>query len=105
MQGYVYLGFDHSGYGIKIGKTSNIERRTKEIRNMNLTFVIFLQFQCDNMDYTEKELHKTYSNKRVTGEWFDLTSTDIADIVKRITGRDMDDEWKASVKTMTGIAE
>lgn len=104
-EGYVYLGFDDSGSGIKIGKSNNWERRMNEIRNMNPSFTVFMVFECDNMSLAEKDLHDRYANKRFSGEWFDLTSDDLADIVERFDGEKMGDEWKKMVKVMTGISE
>lgn len=80
MKGYVYIGYDSSNNYFKIGKSKDVARREREIRNMNPTFRILCNALTENQDVTEKALHKKYANKRIVGEWFDLSSKDVHEI-------------------------
>lgn len=76
--GYVYLIQSESGH-YKIG-------RTKDINDRMHTFNVKLPMQyeplhvitCVDCYQVEKELHQKFASKRINGEWFDLTGTDVA---------------------------
>lgn len=80
--GYVYL--IKSQYGYKIGKTVNIKSRTN-LFTVKLPFPIELVNYAwfDNYSKAERELHSTYAAKRLEGEWFDLSGTEV-DQIKRL---------------------
>lgn len=103
MKGYIYLGFDHSGYCIKVGKSKNWEKRQEQIRHMNPTFTVFLEFLVDDVDFVEKQLHKHLSEKRIDSEWFDLTGKDIAWIAETLDGIERNEEWINTVSRVTGV--
>ena len=75
--GYVYLLQADSGH-FKIGRSKNPKSRIK-------TFGVQLPFEVEyiavipsgNMNQLETELHAKYQDKRVNGEWFDLSSEDV----------------------------
>lgn len=75
--GYVYL--IQSQYGFKIGKTINIKTRTR-LFNVKLPFPIKVEHYAwfDNYSEAERMLHNTFREKRLEGEWFNLTPADIA---------------------------
>lgn len=77
--GYVYL--IRSPYGFKIGKTVNIKSRTR-LFEVKLPFPISVEHYSWFEDYStaERQLHDTFHNKRLEGEWFDLSPHDIAHI-------------------------
>lgn len=79
MSKYVYLATDETKKYVKIGITSDIQRRQKEIRHMNPTFKIFYVWQPSEVTAYEAEqyFHNCFANKRVFGEWFDLSIDDI----------------------------
>lgn len=43
---------------------------------------LVLLIPSDNMDLTEAELHERFSHRRVRGEWFDLSTDEIASIAE-----------------------
>ena len=76
----IYLGYDRSGL-LKIGMTDNWERRLKQIRNMNPEFSFLCVIKHDKPAVAEAMLHTKYSNKRVIGEWFELSVEDVKEIL------------------------
>jgi len=76
--GQVYLIQSDRGY-YKIGMTKNIDDRMA-------TFHVKLPFEpdlihvieCEDRRAMEKSLHIKFAAKRINGEWFDLTGTDVA---------------------------
>ena len=70
-EGYVYLVKDSKYY--KIGLTTNPKQRLQDIRSTNITAEIVFLFETENMYLLEKELHGFFKEKRVVGEWFELT--------------------------------
>jgi hypothetical protein len=80
MSKYVYIGIDETKKYVKIGITGNIMRRQKEIQHMNPTFRMLLYFQPPDQVTayeTEKFLHSHFADKRVIGEWFNLSIDDL----------------------------
>lgn len=81
--GYVYLLKSEVGH-YKIGRTVNPENRQK-------TFGVQLPFRVDyeclvkteNMKGLEDQLHQKFADKRLDGEWFNLTPDDI-EYIKRL---------------------
>lgn len=63
---------------IKIGVTSNIEKRVQQLTaiiplEIELLFII----KSDNALALEASLHSEYSDRRIKGEWFRLTNEDV----------------------------
>lgn len=75
--GFVYLIQSISG-AYKIGRTVNPNNRMA-------TFTVKLPFeveyvcviQCEDMYSLERQLHTQFANKRVNGEWFNLSPEDV----------------------------
>lgn len=61
-----------NGKLVKIGKSANIEQRFKNLQNAG-GFLIKEQFHVESCPTLEIEAHKHFSDKRVYGEWFDIT--------------------------------
>jgi predicted GIY-YIG superfamily endonuclease len=64
---------------VKIGVTSNIERRIKALQtgNPNKIELLFVEYRT-NPTKAERYLHKCFAKKRQEGEWFeDLTLNEI----------------------------
>lgn len=78
----VYLIRAENGL-IKIGKTIDVEQRFRSL-NMSSPVDLELVHVFDTLfgDELEESLHAAYDDKRVKGEWFNLTDSDIAKIVK-----------------------
>lgn len=83
--GYVYL--IKSPYGYKIGKTKNMKQRSQ-------LFSVKLPFQIEILRYgwfedysaAESRYHRTYAQKRLEGEWFNLNEGDISAISVEMKG-------------------
>ncbi len=80
--GYVYL--IRSEYGYKIGKTVNIKNRTN-LFSVKLPFRIELVSYAwfENYSKAEREFHDRYATKRLEGEWFDLSASDVAEVKRQ----------------------
>ena len=78
-QGFVYVLFD--GELWKIGKALDISRRKKQIERQ-LGKDLELLHSIESTDYTrsEAEMHRRYKHCRVKGEWFALSSDELAEI-------------------------
>lgn len=75
--GYVYLLKAENGY-YKIGRTKSPKDRIKTF-GVKLPFKVEFEhlIQTDDMEGLEAELHFTFADKRLDGEWFNLTSGDV----------------------------
>ena len=60
----VYIGIDASANGFKVGKSSNIVKREKEIRNMNPNFTIVFTLKANWIDLhgLEKTIHRMFES-------------------------------------------
>ncbi len=74
--GYIYVL--QSEYGYKIGKTVNLKDRMRLFGvKLPFKFELIITGLVDNYSKTEAELHRQYAEKRLEGEWFDLTASDL----------------------------
>lgn len=80
-KGYVYVGYDASGWGFKIGKSTNPKRRETEIKHMNPSFQILACAEVPDQHKQEELLHKRFEAKRLIGEWFDLTCDEVSELI------------------------
>ena len=74
-----YLMKDFNTGLTKIGKAIDPKHRERTLQSEKPTISLFAV--CE--DNIESELHKTYKDKRVRGEWFNLTGEDIDNIVNK----------------------
>ncbi|AQU79371.1 MULTISPECIES: GIY-YIG nuclease family protein [Planococcus] len=76
--GYVYFVQEHITGSFKIGKTKQIDKRMN-VFNVKLPFENKLIFLIKTADHhqTESAFHLHFSDKRLEGEWFNLTADDI----------------------------
>jgi hypothetical protein len=77
--GFVYV--IKSDYGYKIGKTVNLKDRTR-LFSVKLPFPISIEHYAWFEDYSaaERDFHRRFHDKRLEGEWFDLSSQDLSTI-------------------------
>lgn len=73
---YTYILKSHDLY--KIGKANNVQNRLRSIKTGN-PYVELIQ--TINGNY-EKYLHHKYKEKRIIGEWFSLSTADLAYIIQ-----------------------
>ena len=79
---YLYACYSNKRY-VKIGRATNIEARKKQLGfPVEVPFKTELLYACavDDCIEEEKRLHCKYKDKRMEGEWFDLSDDDIEDI-------------------------
>lgn len=78
--GFVYLLQSPTGL-YKIGKTADINNRLRTF-NVKLPFEVEYRhiIRTSDRHALESELHLKYHHRRVNGEWFDLTDSDVAEI-------------------------
>lgn len=78
--GFVYLIQSVTGH-YKIGKTKDPNKR---IQTFNVKLPMEVEYlhliPCENRHEAERTLHARYANKRVNGEWFNLSPDDITAI-------------------------
>jgi hypothetical protein len=75
--GYVYLLQSPQG-AFKIGKTINPKSRYQTFKT-SLPFKVdyICLIKTNRMSELEKELHQKFTDKRINGEWFSLSSNDV----------------------------
>ena len=75
--GHVYLVRDSDGL-CKIGRTTNLSRRLPEIRyEYDCDMTMIIATETTNAPGVEAYWHSHFAEKRVYGEWFDLSDKDI----------------------------
>lgn len=66
------IGGDGLPY-VKIGTSTDPQRRIRQLQT-GLPFTLSVLWSCEMDQYLERDLHEVFSDFRVRGEWFDLTS-------------------------------
>lgn len=86
--GFVYLiTFKDSAYKryVKIGVANNVEVRLKTLQTSTpFKLSIMGAFYCRNKNKVEAALHDVFKDKRMCGEWFDLSDSDIFLIKEKV---------------------
>ena len=85
MSGQIYLCCDGSGLW-KIGIASNPDKRFKQLKTGNPTIRMLFNIPVEYPSIVELELHTKYEEKRITGDWFDLSAEDLFYIFDRFLG-------------------
>ncbi len=79
---YVLSATDFNGDKIyKIGYTKqSVESRVKQLQTGNFTQIeIDFVYEAENFIVSiETKLHRDFDSKRISGEWFELSSEDVA---------------------------
>lgn len=83
--GYVYLIKSYDDF-YKIGQAINPRERLKGLQLPYKPKLIHT-IPVDDMDWSERYLHRKFSHKRVDGEWFVLDGKDVA-YIKSLTSLD-----------------
>ncbi|MFZ3577876.1 GIY-YIG nuclease family protein [Virgibacillus sp. DJP39] len=91
--GYVYFVRESGNHRIKIGKAKNPEQRIQNDFGtmMPYEFIIIHLIRSENYHKTENLFHRYFGDKRFKGEWFDLTSKDLAWVQKEKFPREIED--------------
>ena len=79
---YLYIIASANGL-FKIGKTSNISNRVSQIKSASPVKceVLFTKEYKETAIDLEKKYHAKFESKRVMGEWFALSKSDLLSIV------------------------
>jgi hypothetical protein len=81
---YIYLMKNTRNGYTKIGISKNPKHREKTLQSEEPEIDLIWKKEIPNAIGREIELHKKYSDKRIRGEWFDLTEQDIQNITLNI---------------------
>jgi len=80
--GWVYI-LQLDGKACKIGRTTKLDDR---IRNLGTKLPyepeLIHTIETNDIHWAERHLHRFFQNKRIRGEWFNLTEEDIAMLKK-----------------------
>lgn len=81
IQGFVYfIRAENTGY-VKIGRTGDLIIRLQTLeRDYNTKIEVIHYISTYDTVTLEKTMHKLFADKRVEGEWFNLSDNDIARI-------------------------
>lgn len=74
-----YLMIDENTGLVKIGRSNNPVKREKTLQSEKPTISLLAVSELDS----ECELHKKYKSKNVRGEWFDLSSHELSQLIKK----------------------
>jgi hypothetical protein len=74
--GYIYLVGGNNVY--KIGKSRDVPSRLRTFLQLPFRTQLIHSIPTDDMVWAEAYLHQTFAHCRMNGEWFDLTSTEVA---------------------------
>lgn len=82
-QGYVYIASSANPGTYKIGFSRNLIQREMALRIGNPGFKIILCAKSMDCRRTESEIHKLYENQKISGEWFDLSDSDLSGLCRK----------------------
>lgn len=102
-KGYVYFISNGNSYNVKVGKSSNINKR---IYSFNTTFSkgIYLHgfIHVENESSKENDLHKLFNDKLIRNEWFKLNSDDFDLLEKNHGYKKINSMWLSSTEIKDG---
>jgi hypothetical protein len=86
-RGYVYFIGTYRGSDIKIGMSSNLTSRLKNLKSGFSDGLILLGFIfCDDFKKKETEMHSLFQERNVTGEWFNISKSQAFEVIKKHNG-------------------
>lgn len=92
--GYVYFIKNNSSVDIKIGVSYNINDRMKSYRTAFSGEIFLIGYiYCENYKELEKEIHNLYKDKRISGEWFNVSVNDVRDVLIKYNGKFINSEF------------
>jgi len=102
--GYVYFVTGKNKKYVKIGMSSNLNSRLKNLKT-GMSDGLYVYGFIYTKDYVkiEKELHKNYLDVNVQGEWFDLLPKDCIDLIKSYKGLVVDKFFVKKSKVIDGM--
>jgi len=84
MKGYCYIMHDNNyPNAYKLGKSKKPKKREGTLLHDAPSITLYKAVKTDNMYKLEKELHNKFKEKRIRGEWFNLTETEVNDIIEK----------------------
>lgn len=92
--GYVYFIKNNKSIDVKIGISNNINDRVKSYRTAFSGEVLLIGYiYCENYKKLEKDIHKLFDNKRISGEWFNLSLNEIKELLIKYNGTFINSEF------------
>lgn len=84
--GFIYVLRAQAGDFCKIGKTTSLSKRIAQLK-IQLPFPVSVHaaYQIAQPARVESVLHEQFSDKRLNGEWFRLTESDLSRLSMMIT--------------------
>lgn len=80
-KGVVYLL--RCGVHFKIGKSINGERRFGQLKiQLPEKPILVHKIRTNDIDYCEKHWHRRFVSQRANGEWFNLSTEDVAEFIR-----------------------
>ncbi len=79
---YIYMMRNNRNGYTKIGVSNNPEYRENTLQSQEPDVELIWKKKFNNAYCKERELHEAYNEKRIRGEWFNLTDLDIEEISK-----------------------
>lgn len=85
-KGFVYFLKAEKTNWYKIGMTNNLHDRLNQLRPiMPFKIKIAYYIKANNRYKLEKKIHKVFKDKKINGEWFELSTNDIQ-LIKEFGG-------------------
>lgn len=84
-EGYVYFIYDYTRNRVKIGKSKNPKTRITDFKIANPGIELLYSIKTDNYTKLEKDFHNLFNNKRIVGEWFNFSITELKEIFPDIS--------------------
>lgn len=77
-KGFVYFASSSESGSVKIGSSRNVNSRMSQLSTSSPSKIYPLfSFLCDDRLLAERSLHRHFSEKRMNGEWFDLSKSEV----------------------------
>lgn len=85
--GYVYFVKPKKGNSVKVGFSSDIISRLRSFKTVFDSSIILIGY-IYSPDYKniEKELHSFFEKRRISGEWFKISRSEINEVLKKYNG-------------------
>ena len=80
--GYIYFVHADGTNRYKIGLTVDLDRRMKQLNGKQAPFEnkLLWSIKVSDMRSAEKDLHDTFSSRRVNGEWFTFNANELDEV-------------------------